>query len=100
MSDTAWERTRTPARTLPADWRRIRARVLARDRHRCVDCGAREQLEVDHIGNRDDHSVANLRTLCARCHRRRTAQQAARARWSRPETRARRPPEPHPGLLP
>jgi 5-methylcytosine-specific restriction endonuclease McrA len=73
---------------LPGDWRRRRARVLARDGHRCVWCGSHEQLEVDHLGHRDEHRLDNLRALCARCHVQRTARQAAAARAPR-ATRAR-----------
>src|SRR3990172_12750345 len=48
-----------------------RQRILERDGDRCVECGAREDLEIDHIepvsngGNSDD---SNLRTLCADCN--------------------------------
>lgn len=50
-------------------WARIRARVMARDRERCV-CGARATT-VHHVvalidGGTDD--MANLRSVCAVCH--------------------------------
>lgn len=99
---------------LPRGWERIRAQVLARDGYRCtfvgsdgVRCPSSKsnpiggRLEVDHVGDRDDHSLANLRTLCAYCHAQRTAQQAAEARRQagvgyRPRARQ---PERHPGLI-
>lgn len=39
--------------------------------------------EVDHIGEADHHSMARLRSICSAHHKRRTAQQAARARNDR-----------------
>jgi 5-methylcytosine-specific restriction endonuclease McrA len=53
-------------------WRKVRAKVLARDRHRCVRCGA-PAVVVHHAralgeGGRDD--PRNLASLCARCHAR------------------------------
>jgi hypothetical protein len=61
----------TPNRSVIAP--RTRAAVLARDRHRCTTpgCGATVFLEVHHIvpraaGGRNE--VANLVTLCSRCH--------------------------------
>lgn len=52
-------------------WATIRRQVLARDRHRCVECGECEQLQVHHLipfaeGGTD--SVTNLVTLCRDCH--------------------------------
>jgi 5-methylcytosine-specific restriction endonuclease McrA len=54
-------------------WRALRERVLARDRHRCVVCGALA-IEVDHIIPRSQGGadvLANGRSLCAECHQRR-----------------------------
>jgi hypothetical protein len=48
-----------------------RKRILARDRHRCVKCGAGIRLSIDHVvpvskgGTNDD---ANLQTLCKKCN--------------------------------
>lgn len=65
---------------LPSDWNRRRRRVIRRDGGRCVWCGSSKQLEVDHIGDRHDHSYENLRTLCHDCHTGRTQKQAQEAR--------------------
>lgn len=72
-----WDRV--PKRALPRRWRRLRAEVMARDAYRCTRCGA-PASDVDHLGHRDDHSLANLAALCARCHRAKTAAQALAAR--------------------
>jgi len=52
-------------------WRKLRARVLMRDGHRCQLCGA-PATDVDHVlpvseGGPDD--PRNLRALCASCNR-------------------------------
>ncbi|MBK7670011.1 MAG: HNH endonuclease [bacterium] len=52
----------------------VRAKVLARDRHRCTmpGCGSPRFLEVHHVVARQDggtNDAANLVTLCSRCHR-------------------------------
>lgn len=62
-------------RSSPA-WQRLRQRVLDRDGNRCVQCGATERLEADHVhelqdGGTDD--IWNLSTLCKTCHDRKTA---------------------------
>ncbi|MBM4129992.1 HNH endonuclease [bacterium] len=51
----------------------VRARVLARDRHRCATpgCGSARFLEVHHVVPRSrggTNEAANLVTLCSRCH--------------------------------
>lgn len=89
---------------LPPNWRSLRQQRFAIDDWTCVDCGHRDSsgasLECDHIGDRDDHRIEQLRTRCGRrandCHGKRTRAQAAAARAARP-TRLR-PPRPHPGL--
>jgi len=84
---------------LPPGWDRIRDRILDRDRH-CLwpDDGTPHggRLEVDHIGDPNDHSDGNLRTLCHDHHKRRTAAQGGRAAQRRAHTR-RRPRDRHPG---
>lgn len=50
---------------------RVRRFVYKRDNHRCVECGATENLSLDHIypysrGGSDSHE--NLRTLCRSCN--------------------------------
>ncbi len=52
---------------------RLRAAVLARDRHRCAapGCGSARFLEVHHVVPRSAggaNEAANLVTLCSRCH--------------------------------
>lgn len=54
----------------------IRRAVLTRDGHRCVTCGARDDLTLDHIhpyslGGPDTEE--NLRTLCRPCNSRKGA---------------------------
>lgn len=83
---------------LPRGWRRIRLRVLVRDRWRCQLRGpkcADRATEVDHIDDRDDHHERNLRAVCATCHASRTGRQAQAAGVAQ-----YRPREPHPGILP
>ncbi len=51
-----------------------RAKVLARDDHRCrtPGCGGTRVLEVHHIVSRSrggSNKAENLTTLCGRCHR-------------------------------
>src|SRR6185312_14061236 len=59
---------------LTGPYKRWRYTVLARDNFTCVSCGAREQLEVDHIKPRLlypdlTYDIDNGRTLCKPCHR-------------------------------
>jgi 5-methylcytosine-specific restriction endonuclease McrA len=86
------ERRRSP---LPRNWPQLRQHVLGRDGHVCTlgyDGCLVLATEVDHVGDRDDHSPDNLRSACSRCHATRTGRQGAA------KTRRRREPEPHPGL--
>ena len=58
-------------------WPSLRIQALRRDGFRCVECGARGRLEVDHIKpvrDRPDlaYSLDNLQCLCRRCHSRKT----------------------------
>jgi len=51
------------------EWRRLRARILARDRHACTRCGADQRLEVHHAnGNWHNDAPSNLVTLCGSWH--------------------------------
>lgn len=87
---------------LPAAWdTKIRPRIFERDGHQCtiVDDGVRctyRATDVDHIGDKHDHSDENLRAICTWHHRKRTSEQGNAARRRIPE---RRRPERHPGLL-
>jgi 5-methylcytosine-specific restriction endonuclease McrA len=52
---------------------RQRAIALDRDGHRCVECGATEQIQVHHRvpwqrGQPDPHALDNLVTLCVFHH--------------------------------
>lgn len=95
----AWDKSDRRAR-LPQDWPTRRQRVLRRDGYRCkaiVD-GRRcpnPARDVDHIQRGDDHRESNLQALCVGCHKAKTAAEATAA-----QPRRKRPPEPHPGLLP
>lgn len=58
-------------------WKALRLEALRRDGFRCVSCGGRRRLEVDHIKPVRSHpelafDLANLQTLDARCHGRKT----------------------------
>jgi hypothetical protein len=77
---------------LPKDWPERRRRVLRRDGYRCQamvprdggleTCGA-PATEVDHIEPGDDHSEANLRSLCRLHHGRKSAAEGVAARRRR-----------------
>lgn len=76
--DTVKGTARNPRRSRVS--RRLSARksleVFARDDYRCVTCGTREDLTVDHIhpvskGGTND--MENLRTLCRSCNSRKGA---------------------------
>lgn len=61
-----------------ARWSALRLAALRRDGWRCVSCGTRGRLEVDHIKPVRTHpelsfALDNLQPLCARCHARKTA---------------------------
>jgi 5-methylcytosine-specific restriction endonuclease McrA len=91
---------------LPADWPKIRTRILRRDMHRCthitngIRCN-KPATEVDHIRRGDDHSERNLRSLCSECHATKSGREGAaafHANRRRNDKRFRRHEE-HPGLL-
>ncbi|MFJ3248306.1 HNH endonuclease [Streptomyces sp. NPDC086782] len=97
-----WSSSTRRAR-LPKDWARTRRRVLRRDKHACTNefsdgrvCGAPAN-QVDHITPGDDHSMANLRALCAWCHARKSATEGGRASALTRVSTAR-PRETHPAL--
>lgn len=96
-----WETSNRHA-DLPPDWRRLRRLILERDEHRCTWLTDGERCtepatDVDHIMRGDDHQPTNLRALCHWHHARKSASEgnAARRRFN-----ARRPADPHPGLMP
>lgn len=54
-------------------WQSVRHAVLERDGWKCIECGSRRRLEVDHRKPVRTHpelayDPANLATLCAHCH--------------------------------
>lgn len=58
-------------------WKAVRLLVKRRDGWKCVKCGARGRLEVDHITALRDggapYDLTNLQCLCPACHSRKTA---------------------------
>ncbi|MFG3582574.1 HNH endonuclease [Streptomyces sp. NPDC047990] len=71
----SWDRTSARNANRPKDWSRRRARALARDRFTCQRCGAREELEVDHlipVARGGSWELSNLWVLCRGCHRNKT----------------------------
>ncbi|MFI2031388.1 HNH endonuclease [Streptomyces buecherae] len=61
--------------------RRVRPQALRRDGYACVRCGSQEALTVDHItpvSRGGTWDVTNAQTLCAGCHRDKTAEDRAR----------------------
>ena len=56
--------------------------VKQRDKHQCVKCGSRNDLEVDHIiadAKGGNNSMNNLQTLCKVCHSLKTKEEIAEA---------------------
>lgn len=103
-ADGHWKESVTAWRSAPRPrgWKALRSQALARDAHQCtwIEDGERctsEGTDADHIGDPEDHSLDNLRTLCGHHHRKRTAIQARAARGPLPSKQ--RPIKPHPGLL-
>ncbi|MFB7115755.1 HNH endonuclease [Streptomyces sp. NPDC056291] len=98
----AWQGSTRRAR-LPSDWARIRRRVLRRDSSACTNefsdgrvCGEPAN-QVDHIVPGDDHSMANLRALCAWCHAHKSATEGGTAAAQK-RVRTERPKQTHPAL--
>lgn len=89
--------------TLPPDWPQRQLLVLERDRHKYqhirTDTGApcgRFANEVDHIGDRDDHSYGNLQALCHWHHLRKSGRPGGLAAQAKAATK---PVFRHPGVL-
>lgn len=58
-------------------WKALRVQALERDGWRCVQCGERRGLEVDHVkavrtNPELSFDLSNLQCLCGRCHSRKT----------------------------
>jgi 5-methylcytosine-specific restriction endonuclease McrA len=76
-------------------WAALRMQALRRDGWRCVRCGARGRLEVDHVqpvANRPDLSwdVENLQTLCNVCHAYKTQAERGATQLDEEKSRWRR----------
>jgi 5-methylcytosine-specific restriction enzyme A len=74
-----WASSNRKAR-LPGDWHKLRAAVLARDRHTCYLCGAYAN-RVDHVIAGDNHDPANLAAICLDCDKHKSGQEGGRASW-------------------
>jgi 5-methylcytosine-specific restriction enzyme A len=99
---TRWKGS-TRKQTLPVDWERIRRVVLERCAYRCewVENDARcysKATDVDHKGDRLDHSVESLQGLCNPHHLVKTGRDA-RARQLRFQSLKRLPLEKQPGVI-
>lgn len=69
-------RAATPVRRRSAIPERVRNEVWRRDQGRCVDCGGRDRLELDHIipwSKRGSDTARNLELRCERCNRQKGA---------------------------
>lgn len=82
----AWSRKSRHDRGYGPEWDRTRKRILERDSRLCQPCLRQDVLqpakEVDHVrpkaeGGTDDDN--NLQAICGPCHRRKTAEESARA---------------------
>lgn len=73
-------------------WPALRLQAKRRDDFRCVTCGSRYRLQVDHIAPVRDaperaFDIDNLQTLCGPCHGRKTRVEAGHPELS-PERQA------------
>lgn len=75
-----WDNTpakrRRDAQVYGPEYRRNREAAKRRDSGRCVLCGSRNEVQVDHVipvTKGGTHALSNLRCLCGNCHRRKTA---------------------------
>lgn len=91
--------------SLPREFFRNREIVLRRDGHQCQlrfpDRCIGVANQSDHIGDRNDHRIENMRAACAPCHAHRSATQGGAAEGAARRARQaaqRRAPERHPGL--
>ena len=65
-----------PGYQMPWISRQTRRRIYVRDGHACVECGATDDLTLDHTHPRSrggGHGDENLRTLCRSCNSRKGA---------------------------
>lgn len=71
-----WERHSKKVLRSPR-WKAVRLEVLRHDDFKCVHCGARGRLEVDHkipvrLAPERAFDLDNLQALCRSCHTRKT----------------------------
>ena len=55
-----------------AEWKKIRQRILERDRNICQYCDIQktEHMQINHIdGDPKNHSDENLEVICSSCHK-------------------------------
>ena len=51
------------------EWRSLRQKRLSIDRHRCLKCGKKKELQVHHRKGKDfSNRLRDLQTLCKICH--------------------------------
>lgn len=75
----AWANS-TRASQKPKGWQQLRLRILKRDNHTCVYCGA-PATEVDHVtpvSRGGSHSPSNLVAACTPCNQRKNIEQRNR----------------------
>jgi 5-methylcytosine-specific restriction protein A len=87
----------------PPGWAKTRALVIQRAVGLCQheDGCTYKGTDVDHIvnlANGGDHNLNNLRLLCTWHHKRKTSEEATKARHSLPALREIRTNPTHPGL--
>ena len=102
----AWEGS-TRKESLPPNWQKLRAERFKIDGFRCTQrdvygerCEEPAQ-ECDHHGDRLDHRIQNLRSLCSWHHQKKSSRQGAQARYAKKrafENKFRRT-ETHPAFL-
>ena len=70
-------------------WHRARRDCIERDGHRCVRCGADDDLQADHITPLDaggaPFDLDNLQTLCGPCNRIKSNRIETRLPWFNPK---------------
>jgi 5-methylcytosine-specific restriction endonuclease McrA len=87
----------TRRQRLPANWPELCR--LAREIHgtSCYLCGSDGASDTDHVAPGDDHSPANLRPICRRCHTVKSSREGGQAAQAARPKRTRAP-EAHPGM--
>jgi 5-methylcytosine-specific restriction protein A len=89
-------------KTLPTNWRQLRATILKRDGHQCTWTvnGHRCTNPATDVDHRNRHiqsdDPSNLQSLCTTHHAHKTALEGNTERW---RYRTKRPAEQHPGLI-